>query len=322
MNCFRRRRHGAAATLFALIAFCAPAASRPADTGSERLSWVSVPGGCFEMGDENSYPEEGSAHEICIAQFELSRTEVTNRQFEQFVEATGYVTRAERGWRADEPGSPGIAIPPASAVFRPPSGGPIAELSWWQLVDGADWRHPTGPQSSAEPDWPVVHVTRDDAEAYAEWAGGRLPTEEEWEFAARGAGGNITMSLKEAERAELSAKANTWQGLFPVIDTGKDGYEGIAPVAQYPANRLGLYDMIGNVWEWTSTPYAPSHSRHDRERAGAQGLDPSQPGVPVGVIKGGSYLCAPNYCRRFRAASRQAQDLAFGTSHVGFRVAR
>jgi sulfatase modifying factor 1 len=167
-----------------------------------------------------------------------------------------------------------------------------------------------------------VHVTRDDAEAYAKWAGGRLPTEAEWEFAARESLDGETLSWLEAEHAELSAKANVWQGIFPVIDRGDDGYVGIAPVGQYPANPLGLFDMIGNVWEWTDTPYAPSHSERDRDRAATDGLDPSQPGIPVGTIKGGSYLCASNYCRRFRPAARQAQDLAFGTSHIGFRIAR
>ncbi|MEL6567580.1 MAG: SUMF1/EgtB/PvdO family nonheme iron enzyme [Pseudomonadota bacterium] len=290
---------------------------------ARELRWVPLDGGCFTMGEARAYPEEAPVHEACIDAFEITATEITNAQFARFVAETGYVTRAEKGWRADEAGGPGIDLPPASAVF---SGSDIAsrrELGWWHLVEGANWRNPMEPDGGApHPDAPVVHVARADAEAFAAWAGGRLPTEAEWEFAARGGMDGALLGWDAAEGKALTERANTWQGLFPIEDTGGDGFAGIAPVASYPPNGFGLYDMIGNVWEWTATPFAPSHAERDRSLAGANGLDPSQPGVAVGTIKGGSFLCASSYCFRFRPAARQAQDLSFGTSHVGFRIVR
>ena len=286
--------------------------------------WVTIEGGCFQMGENTTYAEERPAHETCVNSFSISRTEVTNAQFALFVEQTGYQTRAERGWQAQEASGPGQNLPPTSAVFVLQSTSSASDLSWWQLVEGANWRQPLGPDHSYRPtpDMPVVHVTRADAQAYAAWMGARLPTEAEWEFAARGGLDGTLMAWAESERAALTEKANTWQGVFPVIDTAEDGHRGVAPVASYPANGFGLYDMIGNVWEWTATPFSPSHAENDRRLAGPNGLDFNQPGVPVGTIKGGSYLCSISYCIRFRPAARQAQDLAFGTSHIGFRIVR
>ncbi len=276
------------------------------------------------MGERPAYAEEGPPTKACVESFEIATHEVTNAEFASFVEATGYRTRAERGWQADEAGGPGVEVAPGSAVFIAPVDQPQGNLDWWQLIEGANWRHPSGPTSSIEglEDQPVVHVTRADAEAYAEWAGARLPTEAEWEFAARGAPSGQVSPWAEIEDAARSKNANTWQGVFPLKNTNEDSFEGRAPVGSFPANAFGLHDMIGNVWEWTASPYAPSHSERDRKIAGQRGFDPNQPTASVGTIKGGSFLCADNYCARFRPAARQAQDLAFGTSHIGFRLAR
>ena len=287
------------------------------------LDWVQLKGGCFQMGETRIYSEEAPPHEVCIDAFEISRTEITRAQFARFVAQTGYVTRAEKGWSASDPDGPGIDLPSGAAVFQPATRQPARNLNWWRWIEGASWRSPNGSASKEPPaDFPVTHVTREDAIAYAAWAGGRLPSEAEWEYAARGGLDGALFAWPDAERNARQHKANTWQGLFPVADTADDGFAGLAPVASFPPNGFGLYDMIGNVWEWTATPYAPSHDPRDAERARDRGFDGSQPGVPVGTIKGGSYLCARSYCFRFRPAARQAQDLAYGTSHIGFRIVR
>lgn len=305
------------------LALICLAAAPQAAAAPETLDWVALPGDCFLMGETRVYPEEAPQHEACVGAFEITQTEVTYAQFSAFIADTGYVTRAERGWQATEPNGPGIDLPPGSAVFQPLSNQPARDLNWWRWVDGASWRQPKGPGSETpQPDHPVRHVTRADASAYASWAGGRLPTEAEWEYAARGGLDGTLLAWPEAEREARQHKANTWQGLFPVADTADDGFAGLAPVASFPPNGFGLSDMIGNVWEWTETPYAPSHAAGDRALAGERGLDFSQPGIPVGTIKGGSYLCAASYCYRFRPAARQAQDLAYGASHIGFRIVR
>jgi formylglycine-generating enzyme required for sulfatase activity len=246
---------------------------------------VLIPAGAFAMGD-TLYPEEGPVREVSVRSFWMDRTEVTNAEFAAFVKATGYVTTAER---PDQKGA---------AVFVMPSGS--ADLSsitsWWRYVDSANWRQPGGPGTSIEgrDNYPVVAVTLEDAEAYAKWKGRRLPTEEEWERAAR-AGASTP-----PEHGQPKA-ANTWQGLFPVIDTADDGFPGMSPVGCFKPNAYGLFDMVGNVWEMTNTVYEGHSPR-------AQ------------VIKGGSFLCAPNYCRRYRPAARQPQEADLGTSHVGFRT--
>ena len=298
-------------------------AEGPIGPGIE-LQWVAIEGGCFTLGDRGRYPEEGPAREACVDPFEISAHEITNAQFAAFVDATGYTTRAERGWAAGEAGGPGIAVAPGSVVFVPPSGTSAPSMSWWRMTDGASWRRPAGSTNRTRPEdsHPVVHITREDAEAYAAWAGGRLPSEAEWEFAARAVPGGEVSQWADVDYIDGGDKANTWQGVFPVRNTNEDSFAGIAPVGSFRANAFGLYDMIGNVWEWTATPYAPSHSDADRAAAGTNGFAPNQPGASVGVIKGGSYLCADNYCARFRPAARQAQDLGLSTSHIGFRIAR
>jgi len=290
---------------------------------AQSLDWVSLAGGCFEMGETEIYPEEAPVHDACIAPFEITRTEITVAQFREFVSATGYRTRAERGGASPDASDTAEPLPTGGAVFSPRQDSRPRDLNWWRWEAEASWQYPNGlDQGAAIESFPVTQITQADAQAFADWAGGRLPTEAEWEYAARGGLNGTLLAWDEAERMALHERANTWQGLFPIVNTEADGYAGTAPVGTYPANGFGLYDMIGNVWEWTSTPYAPSHSDRDRDLAGASGLDFAQPGVSVGTIKGGSYLCAQSYCYRFRPAARQAQDLAYGTSHIGFRLAR
>lgn len=282
----------AAAVLFALLVFAnhqrtaplAQACPLPPTTGPVP-GMVLVPAGSFTMGD-TLYPEEGPVREVSVDAFWIDRTEVTNSEFAAFVDATGYVTTAER---SEQKGA---------AVFVMPSGSvDLSSVStWWRYAEAANWRQPGGPGTSIEErdSYPVVAVTLEDAEAYARWKGRRLPTEEEWERAARA--GAATPPDHGQPRS-----ANTWQGVFPVIDTAEDGYQGMAPVGCFQPNAYGLFDMVGNVWEMTATTY--------------QGHTPK-----AQVIKGGSFLCAPNYCRRYRAAARQPQEADLGTSHVGFRT--
>jgi formylglycine-generating enzyme required for sulfatase activity len=239
----------------------------------------------FEMGSD-AYPEEAPRRTVTVEGFWMDRTEVTNAAFAEFVRATNYVTVAER------PGKAG------AAVFVMPSGD--ADLStaasWWRYVEGANWRHPGGPQTSIEgrENFPVVAIAYEDALAYAKWKGRTLPTEAQWERAARA--GAATLPEREQPK-----NANTWQGVFPLINTGEDGFAGIAPVGCFKPNAFGLHDMIGNVWELTSDTFE-GHTPKAR------------------VIKGGSYLCAPNYCLRYRPAARQPQEEDLGASHVGFRT--
>ena len=236
----------------------------------------------------------------------MDRFEVTNERFAAFVEATGYRTTAERP-RGD--------LPPGSAVFLPPAeGGP-----GWRFVPGASWRHPGGPGSSIEGKGrhPVVQVTQEDARAFAAWAGRRLPSEAEWEHAARPAG----ESASDPPRTAVGAPAaNTWQGYFPLENQAVDGHRSSAPVGSYPADDRGLFDLIGNVWEWTRSPYYPTHAPTPDMLAHAAGWDPGHGETAVAVIKGGSYLCSPVACRRYRAAARHAQEVDMGTNHLGFRT--
>lgn len=269
---------------------------------------VLIPAGSFDMGSDAVYAEEGPQRRVSVASFRMSPHEVTNREFAAFILKTAYKTVAER------PVSPELypnvspdLLKPGSAVFTPPTATTSGDYrEWWTYVPGASWMKPYGPNGPGPvAGEPVVHIAFEDALAYAKWAGGRLPTEAEWEYAARG--GKPTLVGQPAE-------ANSWQGAFPLENEKTDGFSGVAPVGCYKPNGYGLYDMIGNVWEWTADWYAP---RHDPKGPPASALDRSQ---PTHVIKGGSFLCAPNYCMRYRPEARAAQDAGLGASNIGFRV--
>ena len=294
---------------------------------------VWIPGGEFVMGSDRHYPEEAPAHRVHVDPFWIDVTAVTNRQFLRFVEATGYVTLAERPANADDyPGAKRDLLLPSSIVFRQ-TAGPVDlsnHLDWWTYVRSADWRHPQGPDSTIEAldDHPVVHVAFDDAIAYATWIGKTLPTEAEWEFAARGGLDDAEFAWGDDYLPQGKPMANTWQGEFPWQNLAEDGYEATAPVRAFPANGYGLFEMTGNVWEWTSDFYQ-DHRRIirscctlDNPRGGSpeESHDPcARARIPRRVTKGGSYLCAPNYCRRYRPAARMAQPIDTSTCHLGFR---
>jgi formylglycine-generating enzyme len=305
---------------------CTGSAEAPAETG-DKAGMVFIPGGSFIMGSDREHPEERFSHEVRVDGFWIDRHEVTNAEFAEFVKATGYVTLAERG--LDPKTHPNLTedlAAPGSVMFVPPvrldRGGDITQ--WWQYIKGANWRAPAGPGSSIEgkDNYPVVHVAHEDARAYSKWRGRDLPTEAQWEFAARG-GRDIGEEWSEAFDKDGKPIANSWQGIFPVYDTEQDGYGGPAPAGCFPPNAYGLHDMIGNVWEWTADWYVPSHARE-------AALNPSGPSmlelhVAAGqaaskVIKGGSYLCASNYCSRYRATARQPQEVDLSAGHLGFRT--
>jgi formylglycine-generating enzyme required for sulfatase activity len=295
---------------------------------------VWIPGGTFFMGSDKHYPEETPVHEVTVEGFWMDKFTVTNEDFACFVQATGYVTLAERPANpANYPGAKPELLQPSSVVFRKPAFRVDLRnhYNWWAYIPGANWRHPEGPDTLLKDRsrHPVVHIAFEDAEAYAKWVGKELPTEAEWEFAARGGLDHATFAWGEEFAPEGKQMANTWQGEFPWQNTRKDGYEGLAPVGQFPANSYGLFDVIGNVWEWTSDWYGPHHAAQTccggtvpERRTQEESYDPQMPDIriPRKVIKGGSYLCAPNYCRRYRPAARMAQPVDTSTCHVGFRL--
>ncbi len=298
---------------------------------SDRTSgMVYIPGGTFQMGSETMRPEERHVRSVHVDAFWMDRHEITNAQYRQFVEATGYVTVAERGLdAASHPQMSADLLAPGSVVFIKPTdlqrGGSITQ--WWQYRRGANWRHPEGPGSSivGKDNHPVVHVTFEDAEAYAKWRGHSLPTEAQWEFAALGGLSADHDWTKPYDKAGKPG-ANTWQGYFPLLNTMEDGFEGTAPAGCFKANGYGLQDMLGNVWEWTRDWYVPGHPRKEGVQSNPTGPDrglmkalaPAQ--IARRVIKGGSYLCAFNYCSRYRPSARQPQEADLGAAHLGFRT--
>lgn len=312
--------------------------TRPSSKRAEQpytgMAWIQ--GGTFRMGSDKHYPEEAPVHRVTVDGFWIDRTPVTNQDFRRFVDATGHVTVAERKPDPkDYPSALPEMLKAGSLVFSPPDY-PVSLSDWsqwWAFTFGATWRRPYGPKSSIKglDDHPVVHVAYEDAAAYAAWAGKDLPTEAEWEFAARGGLDRAEYAWGDEFTPGGRHMANIWQGAFPFQNKREDGYERTSPVTAFPPNAYGLHDMIGNVWEWTSDWYAPKHPNDapkaccipENPRGGreADSYDPRQPQVriPRKVLKGGSHLCAPNYCRRYRPAARHAQPVDTSSSHIGFR---
>ena len=298
-----------------------------------------IAGGTFRMGSDRHYPEEAPVHRVAVEGFLIDRTSVTNRQFKDFVRATGHVTFAEiPPDAANYPGALLHMLYAGSLVFSPPTRTiDLGDWSqWWQFMKGADWRHPYGPKSNINVlhNHPVVHVAYSDALAFARWAGKDLPTEAEWEFAARGGLTDAEYAWGEEFAPCGRHMANTWQGEFPRQNLCTDGFERTSPVTAFPPNGYGVHDMIGNVWEWTSDWYSQRHTADaqkaccipENPRGGREdeSFDPCLPqiSIPRKVLKGGSHLCAPNYCRRYRPAARHAEPIDTSASHVGFRCVK
>lgn len=305
---------------------------------------VWVPGGEFAMGaldgDTLARDDEKPRHRVWVDGFWMDETEVTNAEFAKFVEATGYKTVAERpvDWEKlkkdappGTPKPPDEVLAPGSLVFAPQqSAGDVRRNDWWAWVHGADWRHPQGPGSSIEgmEDHPAVHIAHEDAEAYAKWAGKRLPTEAEWERAARFGGDDRIHPWGDEPPTEGKPKANTWDGEFPKSNTARDGHPGTSPVKSFPPSPPGLYDMAGNVWEWTGDWYRPDSYAQAGEalavnpRGPESSYDPEEPFAAKKVQRGGSFLCHPSYCASYRSSARMKTTIDTGLSHSGFRCVR
>ena len=302
----------------------------PSAPPSPNMVWI--PSGESLIGSDAHYAEERPTHRVTVEGFWIDEYPVTNARFAEFVDATGYVTFAELTPNAaDYPGAIAEMLHPGSLVFtKPQHAVDLSRLAnWWTFMLGADWRHPQGPDSAIVgfENHPVVHVAYCDVEAYAAWAGKRIPTEHEWEHAARGGLDGAVYAWGKEFMPNGRFMANTWQGRFPYENLREDGYEGTSPVDAFPPNGYGVRDMIGNVWEWTADWYRTSHTPPKGSCCGpdageAESYDPCLPSIriPRRVLKGGSHLCAPNYCRRYRPAARYPQPVDTSTSHVGFRL--
>lgn len=298
-------------------------AQAPSMNAARTESMVRIVGGEFTMGSDAFYREERPARRVTAPDFWIDAHPVTSAQFAAFVDATGYITLAER--QPDPalyPDADPALLCPGSLVFTQPASrvGLGDYRQWWAYVPGASWRHPQGPQSTLEglDEHPVVHVTFEDASAYASWAGKSLPSEVEWEYAARGGLDGAAYPWGDEFAPEGRQMANTWQGQFPWQNTALDGYERTSPVGSFPANGYGLYDVAGNVWEWTATRYGSAPGVEETKSCCIPASGVSVQDVRH-VVKGGSHLCAPSYCLRYRPAARQGQTLDTSTSHIGFR---
>lgn len=306
-----------------------PVISGTAATGKKPAEMVWIPGGTFEMGADE-FVDARPVHVVRVSGFWMDEHEVTNAQFAEFVRQTGYVTVAERPLNPkDYPDVPPAQLIPGSAVFSPPAQ-PVSlnnPLQWWQYVGGASWQHPKGPNSSirGHEQEPVVQVSYDDAVAYARWAGKRLPTEAEWEFAARGGRGSQTYYWGNDLKPGGHWVANIFQGDFPHKNTLDDGFAEAAPVRTFPANGYGLYDMDGNVWEWCQDYYRPDYYQQSpvsNPPGPTDSFDPDEPGAVKRVQRGGSFLCSDQYCIRYRAGSRGKGEVSSGSNNLGFRCVR
>ncbi len=317
--------------LVAIVIFTLIWNSNPslAETSTCPEKMVLIPGGTFEMGSDSSgLIEEKAIKQVRVDSFCIDIYEVTNAEFAEFVEETGYITIAERPLSQKEFAnlSP-EERKPGSLVFQPvpQEQTQLIYMSWWHWIQGANWKHPYGPESNIfeRENYPVVHISYEDALAYAQWARKQLPTEAQWEYAARGGLKSKNYSWGNKYSA---IQANTWQGLFPFLNTKVDGYLETAPVGSFPPNGYGLYDMIGNVWEWTQDLYQVERdsTAYQNNPIGPKiGYDPKKPeSIGSHVIKGGSHLCAPNYCSRYRPAARESQSPDTGTTHIGFRLVK
>lgn len=305
----------------------------PGRPPAKDMAWIA--GRTFLMGSDHHYDEEAPAHKVSVNGFWIDKYPVTNAQFQKFVKATGYITTAEHPANLEDyPGADPALLQPSSIVFTPPSA-PVDmgnHYNWWTYVAGANWRHPEGKGSTIKgrEKHPVVHVTFADARAYAEWAGKALPTEAEWELAGRGGLEGKDFGWGDELYPNGKYMANTFQGQFPYKNSAADGYDRTSPVGSFPANGYGLYDMIGNVWEWT-TDWYQEHNQiqkppcctmaNPRGGSAEASYDPNLKGVqiPRKVVKGGSFLCTPDYCKRYRPAARMAQGVDTSTCHMGFR---
>ncbi len=307
------------------------------------MAWI--PGGEFSMGSDDpraslcggpdAMPDARPIHRVSVDGFWMDRTEVTNAQFAKFVESTGYVTVAEKAPTKEEfPDAPPENLVAGSTVFTP-SAAPVPldnHFRWWRYEKGADWRHPDGPDSTLKgrANFPVVHITFEDAAAFAKWAGKRLPTEAEFEFAARGGLAGKLYAWGDDLNPGGKFMANTYQGPFPVTDTAEDGFSGLAPVAQFPPNGYGLFDVAGNAWEWTSDWYRPDYYQSLADRGGVaknpQGpdspFDPAEPTEKKKVHRGGSFLCTDQYCTRYMVGTRGKGEARTSSNHVGFRCVK